>query len=424
MISVLSDLSLKRAGFPPELRDEISAAWRAENYTRAGSLIPDELLDAFLACGTVDEVAVKALEYHEAGMDVPLMQPILQEDEQIERILEAGVVYATDGRISTRAAARSGVTQSEALAARPSLPIRARRRAEAWYEITRPFSLTASIIPVSAAAGVAWASGYFHFWYFLLTLVGAIGLQVGTNIINEIYDVRKGIDKITSPRASHALVKGAVTEREAFALAFGSFGLVVLIGLVLIALRGPVILAFGVVGLVAGYGYTGPPFQYKFHALAVPLVFLLMGPVEVVGSYYAIAGRYDSVALVASIPIGLLVAAILHSNEWRDVSEDARTGIATLSAAIGARRAHFLYMALVTGAYVTVGVAAIGHLLPVSSLLVLLSLPMFISVVRAAEFGASGQVHALAMIDLKTARLHMIFGFLLAAGLALARYLH
>lgn len=425
MVSVLSDLSLKRAGFPPELRDEISAAWRAEDYTRAGSLIPDELLDAFLACGTVDEVAVKALEYHEAGMDVPLLQPILQEDEQVERVLQAGVLYATDGRIATAASlSRWGAGSSPALAARPSLGLRVWRRAEAWYEITRPFSLTASIIPVSAAAGVAWAGGFFQFWYFLLTLLGAIGLQVGTNIINEIYDVRKGIDNITSPRASHALVKGIVTEREAFALAFGSFGIVILIGLVLIALRGPVMLAFGIVGLVAGYGYTGPPFQYKFHALAVPLVFLLMGPIEVVGSYYAITGRFDSVALVASLPIGLLVAAILHSNEWRDISEDARTGIATLSAAIGARRAHYLYMALVTGAYVIVGVAAMGHLLPLSSLLVLLSLPVFISVVRAAEFGASGQVHALSMIDLKTARLHMIFGFLLAAGLALSRYLH
>jgi 1,4-dihydroxy-2-naphthoate octaprenyltransferase len=176
--------------------------------------------------------------------------------------------------------------------------------------------------------------------------------------------------------------------------------------------------------LVAGYGYTGPPFQYKFHALAVPLVFFLMGPIEVVGSYFAISGRFDSVALVASIPIGLLVAAILHANEWRDISEDARTGIATLSAALGARRAHYVYMSLVTGAYLAVGVAAMGRLLPVSSLLVLLSLPMFISVIRAAEFGASGQVHALAMIDLKTARLHMIFGLLLAAGLALARYIH
>jgi 1,4-dihydroxy-2-naphthoate octaprenyltransferase len=425
MVSVLSDLSLRRAGFPPELRDEISAAWRAEDYTRAGALIPDELIDAFLACGTVEEVAVKALEYHEAGMDVPLLQPILQEDEQVERVLQAGVLYATDGRLATASSPTlAGAGAAGALAARPSFQRRVWRRLEAWYEIARPFSLTASIIPVSAASAVAWAGGYFHFWYFLLTLAGALGLQLGTNIINEIYDVRQGIDNITSPRASHAIVKGAVTEREAFVLAFSSFGLVILIGLALIALRGPLMLAFGVVGLVAGYGYTGPPFQYKFHALAVPLVFLLMGPIEVVGSYFAIAGRFDSVALVASLPIGLLVAAILHSNEWRDISEDARTGIATLSAAIGARRAHYVYMGLVTGAYLTVGIAAIGHLLPVSSLLVLLSLPVYVTVVRAAEFGASGQVHALSMIDLKTARLHMIFGFLLALGLALSRYIH
>lgn len=425
MVSVLSDLSLRRAGFPPELRDEISAAWRAEDYTRAGSLIPDELLDAFLACGTVDDVAAKTLEYHDAGMDIPLLQPILQEDEQVERVLQAGVVYATDGRLAAGTVPTpAGAQTLGALDARPPAGVRVWRRLEAWYEISRPFSLTASIIPVAAGAAVAWAGGVFHVWPFLLTLIGALGLQVGTNIINEIYDVRKGIDKITSPRASHALVKGAVTEREAFILAFASFGLVVLIGLVLIALRGPLMLAFGILGLVAGYGYTGPPFQYKFHALSVPLVFLLMGPIEVVGSYFAISGHFDSVALVASLPIGLLVAAILHANEWRDISEDARTGIATLSAAIGASRAHYLYMGLITGAYLTVGIAAMGHLLPLSSLLVLLSLPVYISVVRAAEFGASGQVHALSMIDLKTARLHMIFGFLLALGLALARYLH
>jgi len=78
MMSVLSNVSLKRAGFPPELRDQIAAAWRAEDYHRAGQLIPDELLDAFLACGTREQVAQKALEYREAALDVPLVQPIRQ----------------------------------------------------------------------------------------------------------------------------------------------------------------------------------------------------------------------------------------------------------------------------------------------------------------------------------------------------------
>ncbi|HLJ66435.1 MAG TPA: LLM class flavin-dependent oxidoreductase [Chloroflexota bacterium] len=427
MMSVLSNVSLKRAGFPPELRDQIAAAWRAEEYHRAGELIPDELLDAFLACGTRDEVAAKALEYHEAGMDVPLIQPILQEEEQVAAVLEAGISYATDGALGAAWAPVAGAESASTAAGAPArsrLTRRFWRRAEAWYEILRPFSWTASIVPVSAAGAIAWYTHHFAPWLFLLVLVGAVGLQAGTNIINEIYDVRRGIDKITSPRASHALLKGIVREREAFALAFGAFGLVALIGLVLIGERGPWMLAFGIVGLAAGYSYTGPPFQYKFHALGVPLVFLLMGPLEVVGSYFAITGRYSNDALVASIPIGLLVAAILHSNEWRDISEDARANIATLSAHVGARYAHYLYISLITGAYLVTGVAAIAHLLPVSSLLVLLSLPIFVAAVRASELGASGQVRALSMIDLKTARLHMYFGLCLVIGLILARYIH
>jgi 1,4-dihydroxy-2-naphthoate polyprenyltransferase len=426
MMSVLSNLSLNRAGFPPELRDEIAAAWRAEDYHRAGGLIPDELLDAFLACGTREEVAHKALEYQQAGLDVPLIQPIVQEEAQVRAVMEAGVLYATDHRVG--AASAPGRVQAgadaPALAARRSGARRIRRRAEAWYEVTRPFSWTASIIPVAAGAGLAWANGHFTFWVFLLVLVGGVGLQIGTNVINEIYDVRQGIDTITSPRASHALLKGALTEREAFGVACGAFVMVTLVGIVLLFLRGWPMLVLGVIGLVAGYSYTGPPFQYKFHALGVPLVAVLMGPLMVVGSYYAISGGFDVAALYASIPIGLLVAAILHANEWRDVSEDARAGIFTLSAAIGAQAAHYLYVSLVTGAYLVIGLAAVGHLLPVSTLLVVLSLPVFVWVLRASELGASGQVRALSMIDLKTARLHSVFGALLVAGLVMARYVH
>jgi 1,4-dihydroxy-2-naphthoate polyprenyltransferase len=196
------------------------------------------------------------------------------------------------------------------------------------------------------------------------------------------------------------------------------------IGLVLIAVRGWPMLLFGLIGLVAGYSYTGPPFQFKFHALAVPFVFFLMGPLMVLGSYYAITGGYDPVALYASIPIGLLVAAILHANEWRDISEDARAGITTLSGRIGARRAHYVYIALVVGAYLVIGLTAIGHLVPISTLLVVLSLPIFVAALQASELGATGQVRALSMIDLRTARLHLYFGAFLILGLILARYLH
>lgn len=427
MMSVLSNVSLSRAGFPPELRDEIAAAWRAEEYTRAGELIPDELLDAFLACGTREEVAQKVLDYHEAGMDVPCIQPILQEDDQVRTVLESGVLYGTDGKLVTVPSAgtlHAGAGIPGTPPVRPGVSRRVLRRSQAWYEIVRPFSLTASAVPIAAGGAVAWADHRFTWWIFLLTLVGGVLLQVGTNIINEIYDVRQGIDKITSPRASHALVKGSVTEREAFGLSALAFLGAALVGIELLHLRGWPMLAFGVAGIVFGYSYTGPPFQYKFHALGVPLVAILMGPLEVAGSYFAVTGGVSARALYASLPIGLLVAAILHANEWRDISEDARAGISTLSARIGPRGAHLLYLALVIGAYIMVGAGAIWGLLPVSTMLVVLSLPVFVWVLRASELGATGQVRALSMIDLKTARLHMTFGALLVAGLFVARYVH
>src|SRR4029077_20018818 len=98
MMSILSDVTLKRAGFEPALRDAIAAAWRAEKFHDAQALIPDELLDTFLLCGTADEVAARAWEYHEAGMQVPLLQPIVQDEDQVSAVLRAAVTYSRAGR--------------------------------------------------------------------------------------------------------------------------------------------------------------------------------------------------------------------------------------------------------------------------------------------------------------------------------------
>src|SRR4051794_24125886 len=96
MMSVLSDVSLRRAGFDAELRDRIAAAWRAEDYTTAGNLIPDELLDAFMLCGTREDVAAGAMAFHvETGLGLPLLQPVLQEDRQIDELIESAAIYAS-----------------------------------------------------------------------------------------------------------------------------------------------------------------------------------------------------------------------------------------------------------------------------------------------------------------------------------------
>src|SRR5439155_2849495 len=95
MMSVLSDFTLQQAGFEKELRDQIATAWRAEDYNKAANLIPDELLDAFMLCGTREDVAAGAWRYHEAGMDVPVLQPVVQNDTQMQAILDAAVIYGS-----------------------------------------------------------------------------------------------------------------------------------------------------------------------------------------------------------------------------------------------------------------------------------------------------------------------------------------
>jgi 1,4-dihydroxy-2-naphthoate octaprenyltransferase len=442
MMSILSDISLRRAGFDRELRDQIATAWRVEDYTTAGNLIPDELLDAFMLCGTREDVAAKAMAFHrEAGLGLPLLQPVLQEEAQIDELLAAATIYA---EAPATAGARASTAPDEdptAVAGRESGRVpgvargaladdrrlgvleRGRRRLGATWEILRPFAYTASVIPVLAGGALAYVNGGFSLAPFLAALLGGVLLHSGTNIVNEIYDVRQGIDTITSPRASHALVKGRLTERAAFVAAALAFALAVVVGLYLVALRGPAIVVLGVIGLVGGWGYTAPPLQYKYRALGVPLVFLLMGPLMVAGTYFAVTGTWSVDALILSVPVGLLVAAILHGNEWRDIGEDTRAGIVTLSSRIGREWAHYSYVALVLGAYITLGLAVAFGLLPPATLLAIVSLPFLAQVVRSAELGASGQARAIAMIDLQTARLHLAFGTLLVLGVLLSGFL-
>jgi 1,4-dihydroxy-2-naphthoate octaprenyltransferase len=425
MISVLSNFSMEQAGFEPALRDQIAAAWRAEDFHKAAELIPDEVLDSFMLCGTPEEVAEGAARYNEAGMTTPILQPIVQEDAQIQKILHAAELY---GSVALREPARAVAQAPVVIAAsnsseenRLNVFERAWRKFGAAVEIARPFSFTASAIPVLAAGALALVEKQFNFPLFVISLAASVLLHVGTNITNEIYDVRNGIDSITSPRASLSLLKGRITEREAFYLTAGAFLLAMLFGISLIAARGWQVALLGLLGLALGYGYTAPPFQYKYRAMGLPLVFILMGPLMVMGAYFVITGTIGLSPAIVSIPIGFLVTAILHGNEWRDISDDARYGIGTLSAFIGRKWAHLVYVSLVTGAYLTVVVGVLLNLLPQTSLLALLSMPFLVRSIHTAGMGANGLQRSIAKIDLETAQLHAAFGVLFVVGLAIGK---
>ena len=421
MISILSDISLRRAGFPAELRDTVNRLWRAEDYHGAAQAIPDELLDAYILVGTADDVAARAEEYRRAGMDVPLLQPIVQDEEQVQAVLEAATIYGSGGRAG--AGALGHVAGTTTAVEREGAVGRVWRKLGAVYEVARPFSFTASVLPVTVGGVLAWTLGRIDVLPWLLAVVGGLALHAGTNVINEVYDVRHGIDSITSPRASQAIVKGRITERGALTLAYLCFAATILIGLYLTAVRGPWMVVLGAIGLLGGYFYTAPPFHYKYRALGLPLVFLLMGPLMVVGGFFAASGGFDARTLAVSVPVGLLVTAILHGNEWRDVGEDKRLGFTTFSAEMGQPFARWFYVGLVVGAYIAVAIAVMVGLLPTGTLLTILSLPVAVWLIHQAEKGGAGSLRSIAMIDMYTARLHTLFGVLLLAGLIAGRLL-
>jgi 1,4-dihydroxy-2-naphthoate octaprenyltransferase len=447
MMAVLSDFSLEQVGFDKELRDAIMVSWRAEDYHKAAGLIPDEMLDAFILCGTREDVAAKAAQYVEAGMDLPLLQPCVQDDDQVQAIFDAAVLYGNQ-KVGAPAPARAeapvtvaasapmagqmaaaSATASAAVMAAPTSSLaddrtlsagnRIWRHITAWAEIARPFSFTASIVPVAAGGALAALNGLFNWPLFLAALFASVLLHIGTNVTNEIYDVRKGVDTITSPRASHAILKGRIREGEAFAVVGVAFGIAALLGIYLIIERGWPILALGLIALVGGWGYTAPPLQYKYRTVGLPLVFMLMGPLMVVGSYYTITGLWSWQALALSVPVGLLVTAILHGNEWRDITDDARMGSATLSIRFGRRAAYYTYISLVVGAYMALSISVLFGWLPPASLLAMLSMPLLVRQLRDAELGVTGQQRAIAKIDLETAQLHAAFGALMVLGLLL-----
>ena len=228
---------------------------------------------------------------------------------------------------------------------------------------------------------------HFNFFYFALTLIGAMSVHVGSNIINDIYDYKKGIDKndpeIGIPHGGSMVISmGFVSVERMKNIALGSLILSLIIGIYLWLMIGPWILYLMIFGLFAATYYTANPFALKYKALGDLMVFLSFGVGMTLGSFIVQTGQFDWRPLVLSFPIGILIIAILHTNNIRDMKFDGAFGVKTIPILIGQKMSIYLYDVLMLGAYASIIVFVIVGLLPWPALLNLITLPTALKLVK------------------------------------------
>lgn len=289
--------------------------------------------------------------------------------------------------------------------------------AQAWILAARPKTLTAAAAPVVVGTGLA----DFHHMATLLpalaALVGALLIQIATNLANDYYDFVRGTDtheRVGPLRVTQAglLSPGAVRGGMILTLA-----LAFAVGVYLVSVGGWPIVWIGLASLACAVLYTGGPFPIAYHGLGDLFVFVFFGLIAVAGTYYVQGLAWPRDALVAGSAMGALTTAILVVNNLRDIDTDARGGKRTLAVILGRRgtRAEYVLLLLVAFAAPLVGIAYFSW--PWATAAALVTVPLAVSPIRRVLGFAEARELLPALGE--TSRVVAVYGALLGLGLAL-----
>lgn len=291
-------------------------------------------------------------------------------------------------------------------------------RAGLWWRAIRPWSYTAAVIPVALGGVIAGSEGKLNVWLLLLALIGSIAIQGGTNLMNDYYDYKKGADPPGKLGLGGAIQRGELNPRQVFIGGMLAFGVGIGIGLYLVTVAGPFILWLGLFSVLVGFFYTAGPFALAYVGLGEVAVFIFMGPVMVVGSYYLQTKMVTWPVVLASLPVGFLVAAILHANNLRDLESDRQIGKRTLATLLGREGANVEYYFLVGGTYVSLLALILLGVAPWLTAITAVTLPLAVKLMRIVANNTEAK--ALHPVLRQTAMLHMQFGLLFVAAWAVA----
>jgi len=287
----------------------------------------------------------------------------------------------------------------------------------AWLLASRPATLPAAAAPVIVGSALAASASAFRWDAFVVILFAALAIQIGVNFANDLADAERGADTAARIGPTRAVSTGLLTPSQMKGGIAIAFGLAATAGLYLIWLAGWVILAIGVVSIIAGLGYTNGPIPYGYYGLGELFVFIFFGLVATVGTRYVYDRTAPTDAWVSGVALGLLAAAILVANNVRDMDTDRVAGKHTLAVILGRTPARWMYATMVLGAFAVVVAATVGGALPPWSFLALAALPFTVAPIRTIFTETAGP--PLIGVLKATARFQLLFAAFLAVGILL-----
>ena len=282
-----------------------------------------------------------------------------------------------------------------------------------FFMCTRPHSYPASIAPV--LFGATYALGYeskFSILKFILFLLACLLIQAATNLFNEYYDYKHGLDKVDSEGISGSIVKGNLSPKEVMVGALVLYALAFGLGLILIFMTSVYVLLVGLVCMLAGYFYTGGKYPIAYSPFGEVVSGFFMGTIIIALSFYFQTGYVNADIIVVSLPLFIMIGAILLANNIRDLDNDKESGRRTYAILIGRNNAiktmaiSFIVVYLLNVSFIVTKYASWWNLL------VFVTIPLAIKIIKG--FSVNNDKKTMAPYMVLTAKLTIFVGFIMS----------
>jgi 1,4-dihydroxy-2-naphthoate octaprenyltransferase len=281
---------------------------------------------------------------------------------------------------------------------------------------TRPWSFTMTFSSVTMGALVAAISGKFSPLLYVVTLGGMIAFHAATNVLNDFFDVKHGVDREGAPTTKYRLHPAAFGQTPlstTLRFSLGLYAVTVVAGVYLAFVSSLSILVVLGAGIVGSVFYTADPLVLKARSLGEATVFVMWGLLIPLGAYLVQTGTFSWTPMLAAVPIGIFVALVLLANNIRDIDYDGSVRARTIAVVLGAASAKRLYVALLGSAYLLVLAGMLAQQLPVWSFMVFLTAPGALRLARMFKGAIPDNA------DPRTAALAFQFALLYMASLVL-----